>query len=302
MDKFKNRSLKQGVDLFSLGDQIDTEFQTFQDLILKTIHSSSLLSKKDWKKLRENYKKRYELLKQPSKYPNFGSDCIIDYIFRSKGEASTSEKNKVIDAFNNLTESIQKNDIYRKFKHKINKKIKEIFIVDASPNQKQTTFKNSLNELNFLNYLLNCENIDLIDIERKLPNDNDCDFVIYHKDNHETIGLELETVQFFDGTKSQTSTEIKNFLENRALRKWNEKIKDMIEIPNLDNFKIVLLVEENQTMGLVDFPLSFNENMLVMSTECYYDVGWRLRIVDTFTHIERLKRDDSSFFSLNLTN
>lgn len=285
-------------DLLKNGNY-DNEFNKLKDVIIQEVPSSSVLSNKKWSEIKKKYKDRLRLISDSPKHPDYQSDCFLDYIICGREEKRRGREDsncKTVEAYNNLIAYIQMDSIYGRYKHKIDEKIQKIFTIDIDPNQKQTSFKNTLNELNFLKFLLDCSIVEDISIEEKCLGSKYCDYVIRLKNSEKRIGLEIETVQFFNAEKSKSTEGIEKFLENRAEVKWNKKLANLKEIPELDEFKIVLFVEDNPTMGKVAFPEQFNENMIVVSTECYYYKGWKLRVVDTLNHIKRLKKDENHFF------
>lgn len=264
-------------------------FLSLKSSLIKKIPYLAQLDNNEWTRIHNNYQKRLSIIEDSK------TECFIDIAIKSccQDIRVADESNKRLEALNELIDYILSHPISKKYPKKVRNKIKALFDIVKAPQKDDSPFKNSLHELLFLRHLLDSDYKEII-LEEKLPNNKDVDFVkICH--NGERIGFELETKQGFNASKVHSTEGIREFFNNAAINKANEKFCKCIEI-NYDKFFIVLFVEIKDNMSNLIFPESYGEGVMVLSPQFYYSDKGHYQIVSPNEGINDLKRDDPTFF------
>lgn len=114
-------------------------------------------------------------------------------------------------------------------------------------------FKNTLNELLVFNFLCNCDNIEVIQIEKKLENGKCIDYVVRNKVDNRKIGYEIVTLQNINPEKQDDNESMTIFLNTRLKQKYENKIKGLSKIEDLDDLNIFPIIEDHNGLEKFDY-------------------------------------------------
>ena len=141
-------------------------------------------------------------------------------------------------------------------------------------------FKNRLNELLAIDYFNQCDKVKIIEIEKKLANNKSIDLILRNSSG-KTIGVEILTLQNIDPQKQEDDESMSEFLLGRIKKKYDDKIKDLNEINDLDNLYILPIVEYADGLERFNFPTNMQYATPIMCPHLnYYGSKMEIRISD----------------------
>ena len=104
-----------------------------------------------------------------------------------------------------------------------------------------------------IDYFNQCDKVKIIEIEKKLANNKSIDLILRNSYG-KTIGVEILTLQKIDPQKQEDDESMSEFLLGRIKKKYDDKIKDLNEINDLDNLYIMPIVEYAVGLERFKFP------------------------------------------------
>lgn len=247
-------------------DNIDIIIKLCKELIPKSL---DIMKEKDWNNIKLKYTKRAERIMQNNECKYY---CLFDYIVGTQHPTDKENIEQTRNMIKNISDEIDKacnkitSSALKKFEPKLYDIIKNmICTMDENIESKNEDFKNRINELFAFNCLLECEKYELIDMERKLPNGKSVDFVFKHRETSQEILIEVVTMQYINPSNQDNDDSMNSFLKNRIKEKYNEKICNLEEIPNI---RILPFIEYHD--GMEKFNISINRKKISFEPETLY--------------------------------
>lgn len=164
---------------------------------------------------------------------------------------------------------------------------------------KNSDFKNRLNELLAIDYINQYDGVSIIEIEKKLDNGKSIDLILRNSSG-KTIGVEILTLQNIHPQKQEDDESMSEFLLGRIKKKYDDKIKDLNEINDLDNLYIMPIVEYADGLERFNFPTNMQYATHIMCPHLNNNGNkWEMRISDInqYLAIRREGKIDESFGS-----
>ena len=232
--------------------QINDNFEVLKSRLISTVPKMDILKPREWDKIN---KLLIDRLSKPNNCKIITSNIFIEYVVIHK--CSNSQPNdkydRWIEAFNNLVDRVLK-DSDKTLHNKIEDIIRNLFTTgDNDMFGGNSDFKNRLNELLAIDYFNQCDKVKIIEIEKKLANNKSIDLILRNSSG-KTIGVEILTLQKIDPQKQEDDESMSEFLLGRIKKKYDDKIKDLNEINDLDNLYIMPIVEYAVGLERFKFP------------------------------------------------
>ncbi|MGM9800651.1 MAG: hypothetical protein ACI30M_08210 [Muribaculaceae bacterium] len=241
----------------SIISKVEQDFDLLQSRLRQAIPIIDVLKKRDWEKLKNTIVCRLKSIKDSSKLNN---EIFIEYAFSCfcSNLRVSSEFEHFIKLMNILFKDVL--NCSKKYNHEttIKNKIREVFMNRENDlNTQNSSFKNTVNELILYKYLVECNNVANIEIEKQLSNGKCIDFIVTHKDGT-TLAIEVETIHNVDVKKQETSDSMRLFLKNKAAKKREDKLCNSTCQDKFDDFVIVLFLELKNEESINEQIFSFN--------------------------------------------
>ena len=280
-----------------LQDNIKQHFEVLKSKLISTVPKMDILEPSDWSRIQKLLIKR---LSKSNKGQTITSSTFIDIVIHKFSNTKPNDEYvRRMDAFNNLV-----NRILKKTDKKLHKKIEDIirnlFITgDNDMFGRNSDFKNRLNELLAIDYFNQYDGVSIIEIEKKLANKKSIDLILRNSSG-KTIGVEILTLQNIDPQKQEDDKSLSEFLLGRIKKKYDDKIKDLNEINDLDNLYIMPIVEYADGLERFNFPTNMQYATHIMCPHLNNNGNkWEMRILDInqYLAIRREGKIDESFGS-----
>lgn len=259
--------------------QINDNFEVLKSRLISTVPKMDILKPREWDKIN---KLLIDRLSKPNNCKIITSNIFIEYVVIHK--CSNSQPNdkydRWIEAFNNLVDRVLK-DSDKTLHNKIEDIIRNLFTTgDNDMFGGNSDFKNRLNELLAIDYFNQCDKVKIIEIEKKLANNKSIDLILRNSYG-KTIGVEILTLQKIDPQKQEDDESMSEFLLGRIKKKYDDKIKDLNEINDLDNLYIMPIVEYAVGLERFNFPTNMQYATPIMCPHLnYYGSKMEMRISD----------------------
>ena len=259
--------------------QINDNFEVLKSRLISTVPKMDILKPREWDKIN---KLLIDRLSKPNNCKIITSNIFIEYVVIHK--CSNSQPNdkydRWIEAFNNLVDRVLK-DSDKTLHNKIEDIIRNLFTTgDNDMFGGNSDFKNRLNELLAIDYFNLCDKVKIIEIEKKLANNKSIDLILRNSYG-KTIGVEILTLQKIDPQKQEDDESMSEFLLGRIKKKYDDKIKDLNEINDLDNLYIMPIVEYAVGLERFNFPTNMQYATPIMCPHLnYYGSKMEMRISD----------------------
>lgn len=239
-------------DQKTLLQRIETDFEPLWNAFCQYIpEAKEIVSIKDSTKFGKKYAKRYKSLCN-SQQDHIKSPCLFDEFVSSQG--NNNRKLEFYDEIILITETIKLalNNALSLHRDSIINGVKEIIrqmiiTLDLDSFANNPDYRNRLNELLVFNWLFECENFTITDIAYPLENGKDCDFRCLHKDGSEFL-IEVVSIQNIDLSKQDNAETFSEFINEKVVKKYADKTKNLRDVPNLKILPILDYVN-----GLTDF-------------------------------------------------
>lgn len=258
--------------------QINNNFEVLKSRLISTVPKMDILKPREWDKIKKLLKDRLSKL---DKGEIITSSIFIDYVIHKIYNLKPNDKyERWIDAFNDLVDRVLK-DSDETLHNKIEDIIRNLFTTgDNDMFGGNSDFKNRLNELLAIDYFNQCDKVKIIEIEKKLANNKSIDLILRNSSG-KTIGVEILTLQKIDPQKQEDDESMSEFLLGRIKKKYDDKIKDLNEINDLDNLYILPIVEYADGLERFNFPTNMQYATPIMCPHLnYYGSKMEIRISD----------------------
>lgn len=280
-----------------LQDNIKQHFEVLKSKLISTVPKMDILEPSDWSRIQKLLIKR---LSKSNKSQTITSSTFIDIVIHKFSNTKPNDKyDRWIEAFNNLVDRVLK-DSDETLRNKIEDIIRNLFTTgDNDMCGKNSDFKNRLNELLAIDYFNQYDGVSIIEIEKKLANKKSIDLILRNSSG-KTIGVEILTLQNIDPQKQEDDESMSEFLLGRIKKKYDDKIKDLNEINDLDNLYIMLIVEYADGLERFNFPTNMQYATHIMCPHLNNNGNkWEMRISDInqYLAIRREGKIDESFGS-----
>lgn len=231
--------------------QMNDDFEVLKRSLISTVPKMDILKPREWDRIRKLLKDRLSKL---AKGEIITSSIFIDYVIHKFYNSKLNDKyERWIDAFNDLVDRVLK-DSDETLHNKIEDIIRNLFTTgDNDMFGGNSDFKNRQNELLAIDYFNQCDKVKIIEIEKKLANNKSIDLILRNSSG-KTIGVEILTLQKIDPQKQEDDESMSEFLLGRIKKKYDDKIKDLNEINDLDNLYIMPIVEYAVGLERFNFP------------------------------------------------
>lgn len=275
--------------------QINDNFEVLKSRLISTVPKMDILKPHEWDKIKKLLKDRLSKL---DKGEIITSNIFIEYVIHKYSNLEPNDK-RWIDAFNDLVNRVLK-DSDETLHNKIEDIIRNLFTTgDNDMFGKNSDFKNRLNELLAIDYINQCDGVSIIEIEKKLDNGKSIDLILRNSSG-KTIGVEILTLQNIHPQKQEDDESMSEFLLGRIKKKYDDKIKDLNEINDLDNLYIMPIVEYADGLERFNFPTNMQYATHIMCPHLNNNGNkWEMRISDInqYLAIRREGKIDESFGS-----
>lgn len=235
-------------------NEFEQNFDNIKQVLISLIPYLAHLCDKDWERIEKSSKKRMKILTEEGIPPKSVIDLAVAAIHPEQEHPCAQHYkcwllglNKVIE--DAIAHSSHNEQIAKQIKGKI---VTLLTTVEATADV-NSDFKNTLNELLVFNFLCNCENIEVIQIEKRLKNGKSIDYVVRHKVDNKRIGYEVVTLQNINPAKQDDNESIKTFLNERLEQKYKDKTKGLLEIEDLDDLRIFPIMEDHIGLEMFDY-------------------------------------------------
>lgn len=280
-----------------LQDNIKQHFEVLKSKLISTVPKMDILEPSDWSRIQKLLIKR---LSKSNKGQTITSSTFIDIVIHKFSNTKPNDEYvRWMDAFNNLVDRILKKTD-KKLHKKIEDIIRNLFITgDNDMFGRNSDFKNRLNELLAIDYFNQYDGVSIIEIEKKLANKKSIDLILRNSSG-KTIGVEILTLQNIDPQKQEDDKSLSEFLLGRIKKKYDDKIKDLNEINDLDNLYIMPIVEYADGLERFNFPTNMQYATHIMCPHLNNNGNkWEMRILDInqYLAIRREGKIDESFGS-----
>lgn len=231
----------------------------------------ALLNTKEWNNLKNRIIKR---ISPVAKDDTISSYIFIDYVIgvKSTNPDVRNHSKKFVESFNKLAKRIM-DESEKSLHQKIEIVFKNLFITgDDDMCGGNSDFKNRLNELLTIDYFNQCDNVQIIEIEKPLINKKTVDIILKHKYG-DIIGVEILTLQNIDPFKQQDNESMADFLFGRIKKKYEDKTKGLVKIDDLDNLLILPIVEYADGLETYKFTYDSQLSTPIMCSHLNYNNG-----------------------------
>lgn len=213
-----------------------------------------VISRKDLSNFQKNFITKYEKLCDID-VEFITSNCLFERFVCSLNSDILGKQ--FANEINGICSAIIKALDFSKEKELIQKGIRDIvrnmiLTIDVNPDNHNNDYRNRLNEILFFNWLSECENIEILSIEKQLGNGKSCDFECKHKDGT-IILFEVLSINNIEINKQDNSQTFSDFVGKKVKEKFMDKTKN---IPNIPNIQIIPILEYKE--GLEDFKITLN--------------------------------------------
>ena len=230
--------------------KLKNEFEIiWDDLCIMIPDLKKLFPKMNIKKLGEKYAKKIAKLSD-SNQNKISAPCLLDQFIASK--IGGIDSNNFCDEIKCISDTIRTALNYARSFHneKIYSKIKVIIknliiTMDDNPLSTNPDYRSRFHELLVFNMLMECENIEVTDIDYKLDNGKDCDFRCVHTDGSELL-IEVMSIHNIELNKQDDALSFSEFINKKIQNKYDDKTKGLTHI---DKFHILPILEYDERIG-----------------------------------------------------
>lgn len=226
-------------------NEFEQNFGKIKQVLISLIPYMAHLHTKDWERMKKSYKKRLEILEEGIIPPKSVIDLAVAAIHPEQEHPCAQHYKCWLLGLNKAIEdAIAHSSHNEQIAKQIKEKIVTLLTTVEATTDLNSDFKNTLNELLVFNFLCNCENIEVIQIEKKLENGKSIDYVVRNKVDGKRIGYEVVTLQNINPEKQDDNESMKAFLNARLKQKYKDKTKELSEIEDLDDLCIFPIIED----------------------------------------------------------
>lgn len=190
-------------------EELKKHFERLKSELISIVPMMALLNTKEWNNLKNRIIKR---ISPVAKDDTISSYIFIDYVIgvKSTNPDVRNHSKKFVESFNKLAKRIM-DESEKSLHQKIEIVFKNLFITgDDDMCGGNSDFKNRLNELLTIDYFNQCDNVQIIEIEKPLINKKTVDIILKHKYG-DIIGVEILTLQNIDPFKQQDNESMADF-------------------------------------------------------------------------------------------
>lgn len=252
-------------------EELKKHFERLKSELISIVPMMALLNTKEWKNLKNRIIKR---ISPVAKDDTISSYIFIDYVIgvKSTNPDVRNHSKKFVESFNKLAKRIM-DESEKSLHQKIEIVFKNLFITgDDDMCGGNSDFKNRLNELLTIDYFNQCDNVQIIEIEKPLINKKTVDIILKHKYG-DIIGVEILTLQNIDPFKQQDNESMADFLFGRIKKKYEDKTKGLVKIDDLDNLLILPIVEYADGLETYKFTYDSQLSTPIMCSHLNYNNG-----------------------------
>lgn len=268
--------------------QINDNFEVLKSRLISTVPKMDILKPREWDKIK---KLLIDRLSKLDKGEIITSSIFIDYVIHKYSNSEPNDKyERWIDAFNDLVDRVLK-DSDETLHNKIEDIIRNLFTTgDNDMFGGNSDFKNRLNELLAIDYFNQCDNVKIIEIEKKLANNKSIDLILRNSSG-KTIGVEILTLQNIDPQKQEDDESMSDFIWERIKRKYEDKTKQLTEIKDLEDLLIMPIVEYADGLERFNFPTNMQCATPIMCSHLNYDGDKREMIISNINQYLAMCRE-----------
>lgn len=252
-------------------EELKKHFERLKSELISIVPMMALLNTKEWNNLKNRIIKR---ISPVAKDDTISSYIFIDYVIgvKSTNPDVRNHSKKFVESFNKLAKRIM-DESEKSLHQKIEIVFKNLFITgDDDMCGGNSDFKNRLNELLTIDYFNQCDNVQIIEIEKPLINKKTVDIILKHKYD-DIIGVEILTLQNIDPFKQQDNESMADFLFGRIKKKYEDKTKGLVKIDDLDNLLILPIVEYADGLETYKFTYDSQLSTPIMCSHLNYNNG-----------------------------
>lgn len=252
-------------------EELKKHFERLKSELISIVPMMALLNTKEWNNLKNRIIKR---ISPVAKDDTISSYIFIDYVIgvKSTNPDVRNHSKKFVESFNKLAKRIM-DESEKSLHQKIEIVFKNLFITgDDDMCGGNSDFKNRLNELLTIDYFNQCDNVQIIEIEKPLVNKKTVDIILKHKYG-DIIGVEILTLQNIDPFKQQDNESMADFLFGRIKKKYEDKTKGLVKIDDLDNLLILPIVEYADGLETYKFTYDSQLSTPIMCSHLNYNNG-----------------------------
>lgn len=252
-------------------EELKKHFERLKSELISIVPMMALLNTKEWNNLKNRIIKR---ISPVAKDDTISSYIFIDYVIgvKSTNPDVRNHSKKFVESFNKLAKRIM-DESEKSLHQKIEIVFKNLFITgDDDMCGGNSDFKNRLNELLTIDYFNQCDNVQIIEIEKPLINKKTVDIILKHKYG-DIIGVEILTLQNIDPFKQQDNESMADFLFGRIKKKYEDKTKGLVKIDDLDNLLILPIVEYADGLETYKFTYDSQLSTPIMCSHLNYNNG-----------------------------
>lgn len=252
-------------------EELKKHFERLKSELISIVPMMALLNTKEWNNLKNRIIKR---ISPVAKDDTISSYIFIDYVIgvKSTNPDVRNHSKKFVESFNKLAKRIM-DESEKSLHQKIEIVFKNLFITgDDDMCGGNSDFKNRLNELLTIDYFNQCDNVQIIEIEKPLINKKTVDIILKHKYG-DIIGVEILTLQNIDPLKQQDNESMADFLFGRIKKKYEDKTKGLVKIDDLDNLLILPIVEYADGLETYKFTYDSQLSTPIMCSHLNYNNG-----------------------------
>lgn len=252
-------------------EELKKHFERLKSELISIVPMMALLNTKEWNNLKNRIIKR---ISPVAKDDTISSYIFIDYVIgvKSTNPDVRNHSKKFVESFNKLAKRIM-DESEKSLHQKIEIVFKNLFITgDDDMCGGNSDFKNRLNELLTIDYFNQCDNVQIIEIEKPLINKKTVDIILKHKYG-DIIGVEILTLQNIDPFKQQDNESMADFLFGRIKKKYEDKTKGLVKIDDLDNLLILPIVEYADGQETYKFTYDSQLSTPIMCSHLNYNNG-----------------------------
>lgn len=252
-------------------EELKKHFERLKSELISIVPMMALLNTKEWNNLKNRIIKR---ISPVAKDYTISSYIFIDYVIgvKSTNPDVRNHSKKFVESFNKLAKRIM-DESEKSLHQKIEIVFKNLFITgDDDMCGGNSDFKNRLNELLTIDYFNQCDNVQIIEIEKPLINKKTVDIILKHKYG-DIIGVEILTLQNIDPFKQQDNESMADFLFGRIKKKYEDKTKGLVKIDDLDNLLILPIVEYADGLETYKFTYDSQLSTPIMCSHLNYNNG-----------------------------
>lgn len=158
-------------------EELKKHFERLKSELISIVPMMALLNTKEWNNLKNRIIKR---ISPVAKDDTISSYIFIDYVIgvKSTNPDVRNHSKKFVESFNKLAKRIM-DESEKSLHQKIEIVFKNLFITgDDDMCGGNSDFKNRLNELLTIDYFNQCDNVQIIEIEKPLINKKTVDIIL----------------------------------------------------------------------------------------------------------------------------